>query len=357
MHPTRRAVLRAAAASVVAAPTLTRAQQVLRLSLASGYPPVFLWIQELQKTFMPAVNEALAQSGNRFKVEWTASMSGTLAKIPAMVDAVKDGLCDVAHVTNIVEPLRMAAQNATFYAPFGSTSARLVTEAFNAFHRESAAARKGWDDLGLVLLTQFALDDYILMSKVPVQTLADLKGRKIGGGGPNLRWIEGSGAAGVQTTGAAAYSDMKAGVFDAVMAPATLAVSAKFHEVAPHVVRVGFGAMNAGQVVVNRDKFRQLPEPVQQALQAAATRYQRSFLDALEAQEKDAIAQMTAGGAKVSVLPRDQRRAWAMGLPNIAREWARDIDGRRLPGTESLRFFMEYQRRNGVDVLRDWDRA
>jgi TRAP-type C4-dicarboxylate transport system substrate-binding protein len=353
----RRTLLGAAGAGLIATAVPARAQQSVRLTLASGYPPVFLWIQELQKSFMPAVNESLAQDGNKSRVEWNAAMAGTLAKVPAMLEAVQTGLCEIAHVTNIVEPAKLALYNAPFYAPFGSTSAREVTEAYNAMHRDLPEMNRLWDAMGLVFLTGFALDDYVLMSKTPIVNVAELKGRKIGGGGPNLRWIEGTGAAGVATTGASAYNDMKAGLFDAVLAPATLAASAKFHEVAPHVVKAGFGAMYAGQVVANKERFAKLPAEVQTAIRRGAARYQKSFLDALDRQVAEAIGTMEKGGAKVSTLSRAERARWAQALPNIAREWAADIDKKGQPGSAALRYYMDWQRRQKVDLVREWDKA
>ena len=43
-------------------------------------------------------------------------------------------------------------------------------------------------------------------------------------------------------------------------------------------------------------------------------------------------------------------------MPNIAREWAQQLDKEGQPGTKLLSAYMEESRAAGVKMVRDWDK-
>lgn len=344
-----------AAALCFAAAPIASAQQAINLTFASGYPPVFLFLKEMQSSFAEEVNRELAKAGNRHRVNWNFALSGTLAKIPAMLEAMEAGQAEVGHISHLFAPGKLPLQNVDGYAPFSvpdhRTSAKLTEQLMVAIPAIGAQ----YDKLGLVLLANFALDDYVLLSKKPIATLADLKGLKVGGAGANLNWLAGSGAVGVATTGAAAYNDMKSGVFDALLSPMTFVPSSKYHEVAPYMTKVNFNAMTAGQLVANKAAFGKLPAEVQDAMRKAAATFQTRYLEALDRQVAEAEKAVVAGGGKVSVFPREERAKWAQALPNIAEKWARELDARGLPGSQTVKAHMDILRKMGVTPPRAWD--
>jgi hypothetical protein len=67
-----------------------------------------------------------------------------------------------------------------------------------------------WSKYNLVYLTGFAIDNYGLATTFPIAKLEDLKGRKIGGAGPNLAWFKNTGAVGVRAA-PTLYNDIKTG--------------------------------------------------------------------------------------------------------------------------------------------------
>ena len=69
LRPFRPAVLPIACLLAFGATTV-HAQQTIKLTAASGHPPVFLWIKTLDEVFIPEVDRKLA-AGGKYKVEWT----------------------------------------------------------------------------------------------------------------------------------------------------------------------------------------------------------------------------------------------------------------------------------------------
>jgi hypothetical protein len=50
----------------------------------------------------------------------------------------------------------------------------------------------------------------------------------------------------------------------------------------------------------------------------------------------------------------EQRQAWVDKLPDIAGEWAADLDGRGLPAKDFLKAYMQGLRDRGEKPMRNW---
>lgn len=358
MLPDRTRRLLGAAAGLIAATTFVggaHAQQTLRLTFASGYPPTFLFVQEMQRNFAEEMNRELAKNGNRYRIEWNFALAGTLAKIPGMLEAMETGQAEFGHISHLFAPGKLPLQNIDAFAPFTTPDHRVGAKVSEALLKNVPAVRQQFEKLGLVHLSDFALDDYVLVSKFPITGVADLRGKKVGGAGPNLNWLQGTGAVGVTTTGAQAYTDLKNGVFDALLSPLTFVANGKYHEVGRHIVRVRFNSLNGGQIVANKAAFDKLPPEVQQAAQAAAATFRVRYSQAVDKAVVDAEKTITAAGGVFSDLPNSERAKWVFGLPNLAQNWARDVDGKGGAGTATLKGFMAAVRAAGVEPLRAWD--
>ena len=98
---TRRSALGGMAAAVALVGRVPAAQaQALRLTVSAGHPPVFLWVQELQKFFIPEVTKRLSADG-KLTIQWNEGYGGTIAKIGGELDALRDGLADLGIVGTI----------------------------------------------------------------------------------------------------------------------------------------------------------------------------------------------------------------------------------------------------------------
>ena len=80
---------------------------------------------------------------------------------------------------------------------------------------------------------------------------------------------------------------------------------------------------------------------VQEALREGAKVAGEWYLRSLEEGTDAALAKMTAEGATITVAPEDMRKAWAAGMKNIAKEWAKRANASGLPGSEVLTLYMD----------------
>jgi len=65
---------------------------------------------------------------------------------------------------------------------------------------------------------------------------------------------------------------------------------------------------------------------------------------------------MKKKGLKINGMSNDERRRWAMAMPNIAKEWADRLEKRKVPGRAVLTAFMDELRARKIDIARQWDR-
>ena len=63
---------------------------------------------------------------------------------------------------------------------------------------------------------------------------------------------------------------------------------------------------------------------------------------------------MKKQGAIISTLPAAERRKWADGLPNIAKEWVDANEKKGLPAKQVMQTFMKAAKAAGAKPLRDW---
>ena len=337
----------------LAVPMQASAQQEIPVTVVNGHPPIFLWVQQLTETFIPTVDAAL--EGTPYRIAWTEAYGGTLAAVGGELEALEDGLAEVGVVPTVFEPTSLPLQNVSYFTPFSTPDARLVLDSVNSLHESIPGMAESWRAYDIEYLGGgFALDNYLLMTTFPFESLDDLEGRRIAAPGPAVNWLEGTGAVGVAGNLTTYYNDIQTGVFEGVIVFPTAAAPARLHEVAPYVTITNFGAQYAGSVVSNGPWFDAQPAEVQDALRAGAEAYTQAYLEAQAARVTAAMETLASGEGAVTELSDEERARWAAALPDIAGQWAENADGRGLPGTEVLDAYMDLLREAGAPLPRDW---
>lgn len=324
-------------------------------TIAAGHPAVFRWVKMLDEAFVPAVNAIL--EGSDHSIEFTGQYGGAIAGVGEELEAVEAGLAELGICQSLFDPGKLAVQNITYYTPFVTDDVRMVSDLMHRLHVEDERMQKSWSDNGVVYLgAPVVIDDYLLMTNFPVNSLADLDGRKIGAPGAALNWLSGTGAVGVSGNLTTYYNEIKTGVFDGVIVFASAALPGKLYEVAPYITRAGLGAQYAGAICANADWWAGLPIEVQAAIVSASDTTAEWYLSNLENAVEGAFKAMAVKGATITQASVEMRAAWAAGMDNAAKTWAASLDDRDIPGTAILNLYMEKMREQGATPLRDWDK-
>lgn len=331
------------------------AAEEMNVTIVAGHPPVFRWVKHASGTFIPAVNKAL--EGTEHKITWNEQYGGSLAKVGDELEAVEEGLAEIGLVSSLFDPAKLAVQNVTYFTPFVSSDSTKISELLDKLHETNADMRASWEANGLEYLGgAIGIDDYLLMTKFPINSIEDLDGKKIGAPGPAVNWLKGTGAVGVSGNLTTYYNEIKTGVYDGVIVFASAALPGKLYEVAPHITKVGFGAQYAGGFAANKDWYDSLPEEVQNALKAAAEADRIAYHKDLDESVAKFLELMKAQGATVTEVDDAFRQKWAAGMDNVAKVWAEKLDSEGKPGTKVLKTYLDTMREAGATPVRDWDK-
>lgn len=331
------------------------AAQTIRMTAIDGYPARAMWVKEFSGFFIPEVNKALAASGE-YKIDWQEAYGGSIVKPKGVLEGIQLGLGDIGIVTTIFHNSKLPSQALSAVTPFISSDARVVAKAVDEIATEFPAMQQEFQAENQVYLaTGVVLDSYQVFSSAPLNSLADLQGRKVAGAGYNLRYLEGvPGTAGVRGGLTDFYNLVQTGVTEAAMLWPEAANTFKIVEVAPNMLRADLGAVNTKTVTINKDVWDKLPAPVQQALRDVSIKYRDHVASVAMDRAAVALEAYQSAGGKVVSLSEAERKAWADAMPNIAVEWASGLDSAGKAGSEMLRAYMGKLRDAGMTPARDW---
>lgn len=342
-----------AMACLAVLPTAAAAEEY-SATVVAGHPPVFRWVQMIDQAFAPGVNAALANAGH--SMTFSGQYGGAIAGVGDELETVEAGLAEIGICQSLFDPAKLAVLNVTYYTPFVSDDPRVVNELMDRLQREDERMSAPWEANGVVYLgAPVGIDDYLLMTDFPVESLADLDGRKIAAPGPAVNWLSGTGAVGVSGNLTTYYNEIQTGVYDGVIVFASAALPGRLYEVAPYITRFGLGAQFAGALCANEAWYEGLPGEVKEALHAGADEAREWYLSELETAVETAFETMEANGATITDATAEMRETWAANMDNSAREWATQLDAQGHPASEILSLYMDAMREAGATPLRDWD--
>jgi len=335
--------------------TGARAQQVLKFTITCGHPPVFNWVKVLDETFLGTIDRELAAAGSPVKIEWTKAYGGTVAKLGAESDALKTSISDAGLVSQIFEAAKFPLQQVTLQVPFGSPDIATISGIVRKLNGQFAEMNDAWSKNNMMVLGTVAIDGYQLITNFPVNSAADLSGKKIFVPGPIANWLQGTGAVAVAGNLNTYYNGIQTGVAQGAIVSMSPVWSAKLHEVAPHITLCNLGAQYTGSLAFNLRSFQKLPPVAQEAVRKAGRAYDAEFAKTQTALAEEAVKNLRAAGATVTTLPDAERAKWAAMLPNLPDAWASQLEKQGIKSARPLvNAYIAELKAAGVKPVRDW---
>jgi TRAP-type C4-dicarboxylate transport system substrate-binding protein len=347
----------AAVAAALVSVSSASAQQKFNLTVAAGQPPAALPSLALVNTlFIPEVNKRIKAANLNVEIVWKEAYAGSLLKPYQMLDGIKDGLADIGFIPTIFFPDKLPLETISFFVPFLTSDPAIMTRIVNTLHERLPEYPAQYDKFSQVRLAGSGVDSYELLTTFPVRKVEDLKGRKISTAGAALAWLRGTGATPVQANMMEYYNSIKTGVYEGTIIFPSSFPAMKYPEVAPYVTKVGFGAQYTVVLNINKDVYGKLPEPVRKIMRDVAAIWSVESDKAYQTAGDSGYKALPGFKAQLYELPRDEQAKWAKLLPNLAKEWAQNMEKQKLPGNKALAMFMDEARKAGVKPVRDWDK-
>ena len=331
------------------------ARDAIELTIATTHTTNTPWVHALETHFVPEFGRRLEARTGSNPYRFIEVYGGALSKWKISLETVATGLADIGWVGSLWEPAKLPLQNITYHLPFITDDLVLLVRAYNRIHRELPAARNAWRRHNQVYLGATGIDTYHLLTNFPVETLADLRGRKLLAPGTSAVWLEGTGAVPVNGALSTYYTQLRTGVADGVLTILTGALPYRIHEVAPYVTLVGIGAQITGAVTVNLDTWDAMPPEARDILRVLGEEYSEHVTEEIRRRYDHALVTVAAEGAHVTTLPASEKQKWIDGLPEYGKAWVERHEARGLPAGRMLAMLMASLRGAGVEPERAWD--
>jgi len=327
-----------------------------KLTAGSSHPPIIPWVGTIKDHVVPESVKRVAAMGNGHSITWTEAYAGALYNFQNTLEGVQDGLADIGWVGTLWEPNKLPLHNVTYYSPFVTDNTTTLREIQDELQTDLAVMNDEWTKYNQIYLGSQVIDGYVVICKTPINSVADLKGKKFYTPGAIARWLEGTGAVGVDGALPLYYNGIKTGVTDGAVLPGTGILPFKLHEVAPYLSDAGLGGMISGALTMNLGTWKKLPADIQAMFKQLGTEYGELVVQRVDANRKKHFGIIAQQGAKLSTMPEAERKKWVNAVPNIAGEWAKRIEAKGLPANQVLKAYIEGVRKRGGTPLRDWDK-
>ncbi|MEM8837509.1 MAG: C4-dicarboxylate TRAP transporter substrate-binding protein [Pseudomonadota bacterium] len=343
-----------AAGTALCAPNIAFGASKVRLTIASSHPTTVPWVGTMQSHVVPETNKRLEAMGSDVRVQWTESYGGALFKFDKTLEAVEQGLTDIGWVGTLWEESKMPLQNVTYYAPFVSDDMPAMLKVINEMHEEMPALNEAWTKQRQTYLGASGIETYHVISKEPINSIADMKGKKFAAAGTVGAWLRNTGATAVNQGLPGFYNLIKTGVVDGAVISNSGTFPFKLFEVAPYLNRVSLGCQCTGAMTVNARVWQRMPEELKTVLSDLGQEYSQLHGEALMGLADSFEAKMKEQGATINQLDESARVEWANTIPDLADEWVAFNKGRGLPADQVMDLYLSKMKSNGAKPLRDW---
>ena len=339
---------------LVVAPVQLRAAETIRMIAVDSYSSTALWVKVFIEYFIPEVDRRLAEQGE-YEIDWNPAFGGTIAKTKGVLDSLQHDLADIGIITTPYHADKVPFYNLPYATPFVTNDVGLIARTMSQLADKYPEIKEVWREQGMhYLTTAGSIDTYNILLTDPLNSLDDLKGKKIGGVGSNMLFLKGSGAAGVTSGLSDWYNSMATGLLDGIIVWPEAVVAYRLFEIAPYVLNIEFGGATSKAVVMNGKTWNRLPESVRKILQETANDYRDELgrvTDRVAAHGREGFIEN--GGTNIPVT-QAQREAWAANLPDLASAWVASMEAKGLPGKQILADYMQIMRDNNQPIMRQW---
>jgi TRAP-type C4-dicarboxylate transport system substrate-binding protein len=279
------------------------------------------------------------------KIKIVPYFAETLAKGSETYEAISQGIADMGEVSTSHAPGRFRLTD--FFNLPGLAIQNSVMASRLHYHLIQTVPEFGAQCADVKVITAYSHGGAanVIMSRTPIRTLEDLKGKKLNiyGGPIGVGIAEALGFTPIHMNIPDVYLSVEKGVMDGVISSVSLITSRKFGEIMKHVTS---GPTLGGApfiIVMNRAKWNKLPPDVQKAFNDLGGMYGAEFFgkgmvtDETEARE-DGVKKFRV---EFYGLPPAELAKWNTRLEVVQEDWVKAMESK---GLAARKVFEEYRR-------------
>lgn len=274
------------------------------------------------KVYQSLADNIEKMSGGRISVKMMYAGEGVSTN--GIFDAVRNGLITMGAPFQPMNAGEMPAGIIEVGLPGGTSDPAKLMDLFY---------EKGFGDVlkeayakhGLVWLDPYIQPPVYIITKKPINSIADFKGLKIRAPGAYGKFLRNLGASPVNLTWGEIYTALSTGVIDGSIGSNMIDHRDGNHEeVAKYMYRLPLAGAQVLPVLVNQKAWNALPDDLKAIVRAATAVHARDQLTLSRKWESEAVADMEAKGMKWSPEPSAaDRAAWKAAGANLWDEYAK----------------------------------
>lgn len=249
--------------------------------------------------------------------------SGEGVGTEGLLGAVKSGLITMGAPFQSMHAGELPAGIVEIGLPGGTAD---TNKLYDLFHKQ------GWDKIltqaygsqGMVWLEPYIQPPVYVITKKPINSIADFKGMKIRAPGAYGKFLRNLGASPVSLAWSEIYTSLATGVIDGSIGSNMIDHRDGNHvEVAKYMYRLPLAGAQVLPIVVNRNAWKKLPEDLQAVVRKATEQHAEQQLTMSKQWEQEAIAEMEGKGMLWSPEPGEaDKKAWAEAGAGLWDEYA-----------------------------------
>ncbi len=263
--------------------------------------------------------ETLSQGRINVQVLYSGEGVGTAG----LLSAVKSGLITMGAPFQSMHAGELPAGVVEIGLPGGTDDPAKLNALFH---------EQGWDSVlqqaygaqGMVWLEPYIQPPVYIITKQPINSVADFQGLKIRAPGAYGKFLRNLGASPVSLAWSEIYTSLATGVIDGSIGSNMIDHRDGNHvEVAKYMYRLPLAGAQVLPIVVNRNAWKKLPEDLQAVVHKATVMHAQDQLTKSQKWESEAVAEMEAKGLQWSPeVSEADRKAWAEAGAGLWDEYA-----------------------------------
>jgi TRAP-type C4-dicarboxylate transport system substrate-binding protein len=312
------------------------AQKIIKLKFADMCPPGSIvakagewWASEVEK-----------RTGGRVKVEcfWGGSLVGAYEQL----SSVKAGIIHVTPYYSGYHPDLAPLPLMGLFPMFNLGPLKEAMIASDEWYKTESAISLEFKKNNVKYLYPYNLANHYLWSKVPIKSLADLKGLRIRTFGPFLSFFKEFGCGLVSIPVPEVYTALERGAVDCTTQYLSNAVGGRYQEVVKYINITELGHNLGAPVVMNLDTWNSLPGDIQAIINKVNSEiiYKSAEIDS-ELYKNYMKTVKDSGMVIYQFHPTEVQKMIEIAKTKVWEPYAAKLEEKGIPATKALKHYIQ----------------
>jgi len=267
--------------------------------------------------------EARTDGAVKIEIFWSEG----LGKAGETLSLLQNDAIDMASLSASYFPAELPLFTAPNSFPMAMNNPCEASRLMQRLVKEVPAYMEEANANGIRPLFFHVLNPYLLVSKEPITSVADMQGVKMRTWGSHMpRMVEAVGGVPVSMGMPSIYEAMSRGTIDAAPFAVDLVVNYNIYEVADHVSEITLWEGPTAAVWITDDAWAKLDEEEREVIQSVAAEARQRDLDRVLAAANEARERLEAKGMTFHEFPEAEVRKWEAALPDFFDEWVTKME-------------------------------